>query len=311
MTESAAVPCRLFGVPAPAAPTVLLLRRGPNAWTQLIQWQTDTDTFIDGQWLRGHLYTRRCSLSPDGTLFAYFVSKYGPRYLHSESTETWTAISRPPYFTALALWPKGDAWNGGAVFQDNRTLLLNHPQGGKPLIAPAEHLRVIEGQKLPWFGHGEDASIHPIIVQQQGWRRVETSPYAESAAEIHAQLPVLPKRRRRGRYLLQAARIWQKALADGRFVLQQANYGADFNQTGDFYIARWKLIDRTTRQAQEIAQADWADWDQQGRLLFTRAGQVWACWPQRYPEDERSLLDLNDRRPDPQPSPAWASEWPS
>ena len=234
MADSAPVPCRLFGVPAPAVPTVLLLRRGPKAWAQLIQWQTGTDTFIDGQWLRGHIYTRRCSLSPDGQLFAYFVSKYG---VHSEATETWTAISRPPYFTALALWPKGDAWNGGGVFQDNRTLLLNHPEGGKPLVAPPDHLRVVEGRKNPWFTHGEDASIHPTILQQQGWRRVETSPYAESAEEVRAGLPVLPKRRRKSRYLLPAARIWQKTLPGDRFVLQQANYGADFNRIGDFIFS--------------------------------------------------------------------------
>src|ERR1051326_7325939 len=157
MAESPASPCRIFGVPPSAAPLVSLLRRGPTRWVQLVQWQTDSDTFIDGQWLHGHIYDRRCSLSPDGQLFAYFVSKYG---LRSPTTETWTAISRPPYFTALALWPKGDAWNGGGVFQDNRTLLLNHPNDSKPLVTPAKHLRVVAGLDLPWFTHGEDRSIH-------------------------------------------------------------------------------------------------------------------------------------------------------
>src|ERR1051326_5649273 len=153
MTNTPAIPARIFGVSAPDAPIVLLLRRGPTRWVQLVQWQTESDTFTDGQWFHGHLYERRCSLSPDGQLFAYFVSKYGKTRYESPSTETWTAISRPPYFTALALWPKGDAWNGGGVFQDNRTLLLNHPAGGAPMIAPADHLRVVEGTAIPWFGH--------------------------------------------------------------------------------------------------------------------------------------------------------------
>ncbi len=311
MVNTPPVPCRLFGVLAPAAPMVLLLRRGPKAWAQLIQWQTDTDTFINGQWLRGHIYTRRCSLSPDGTLFAYFVSKYGTRMRESESSETWTAISRPPYFTALALWPKGDAWNGGAVFQDNRTLLLNHSEGGKPLVDPAEHLRVVAGWEVPWFAMGEDYPIHEAILQQQGWRSVETSAYAESVDEVSAQLPVLSKRRRRSRYLMSRAFIWQKPIPGGRFVLQQADYGADFTRLGDFHILRWKLIDNTTKQAQEIEQAEWADLDRQGRLIFTRAGQVWACLPQHFPHGTICLLDLNERRPAPKPSPLWASEWPS
>jgi hypothetical protein len=57
---------------------------------------------------------------PDGKFFAYFVSKYR---MDSETTETWTAVSRSPCITALMLWPKGDAWNGGGVFQDSRMLL--------------------------------------------------------------------------------------------------------------------------------------------------------------------------------------------
>ena len=94
-------------------------------------------------------------------------------------------------------------------------------------------------------------------------------------------------------------------------MLQQASYGADFSQMGDFHLIHWKLIDPTQQQAWNIEHAEWADWDRQVRLIFTRAGQVWACRPEHYPQEAISLLDLNARRPDPKDSPEWANQWPA
>jgi hypothetical protein len=57
-----------------------------------------------GQWFKGRIYERRCDLAPSGEKLIYFAAKYrSPLY-------TWTAVSRPPFLTALLLWPKGDAW---------------------------------------------------------------------------------------------------------------------------------------------------------------------------------------------------------
>jgi len=47
-------------------------------------------------------------LSPDGQLFLYAARKAEtPERRASDYTHKWTAISKPPYFTALALWPTG------------------------------------------------------------------------------------------------------------------------------------------------------------------------------------------------------------
>jgi hypothetical protein len=37
------------------------------------------------------------------------------------------ALSRAPYFTALALGSMADTWFGGGLFVDDRTIRLNHP----------------------------------------------------------------------------------------------------------------------------------------------------------------------------------------
>src|SRR5688572_31305259 len=48
------------------------------------------------------------SLSPDGEHLIYFAANYAEHH----PLQTWTAVSRPPYFTALALRQKGNAWGG-------------------------------------------------------------------------------------------------------------------------------------------------------------------------------------------------------
>src|SRR5437763_3411149 len=98
----------------------VVFRRGPSKSVLLIGWNTSNDTFEQGQWLKGRIYERRCDLSPDGSLLLYFAANYRkPLY-------SWSAISRPPFLTALLLWPKGDGWGGGGHFLSQRRIALNH-----------------------------------------------------------------------------------------------------------------------------------------------------------------------------------------
>ena len=120
---SAAHPCRLFVFLARDAPLGLVLRRGPSDWFRLSLWHTDTDRFEHGQWMAGRVYERRSDLAPDGSLFVSFVRRSGglpssdPADTGSAqppAADSWVAISRPPYFTALALWFVGGTyWVGG------------------------------------------------------------------------------------------------------------------------------------------------------------------------------------------------------
>jgi len=103
---------RLHVILARDASIAVILRRGPSSWVRVILWHTDTDKFENGQWLKGRIYGERCALSPDGSLFVYFASQQHKR--QADYRGTWTAISKPPYLTALALWPKailGRRWH--------------------------------------------------------------------------------------------------------------------------------------------------------------------------------------------------------
>jgi hypothetical protein len=120
------VPPRIHIEFASESPKAVILRRGPTRWVQLLLWDTSSDAIEPGSWFHGRIYENGCSISPDGKLFAYFASKY-----HGEKTRgvdyAWTAVSKPPWLTAIALWPQADTWGGRATFVDNKTLIIDCP----------------------------------------------------------------------------------------------------------------------------------------------------------------------------------------
>ena len=94
------IQARIFILLATGAPVGVVIRRGPSTQVLLIKWDLERDTFEHGQWLKARVYERRCDLSPDGNLLLYFASD------QRRAMSSWTAVSCPPYFTALALCPK-------------------------------------------------------------------------------------------------------------------------------------------------------------------------------------------------------------
>jgi hypothetical protein len=147
----------------------VLLQRGPTQWVRLIRWDTSDDRFESGPWFHGRIYERRCDLSPNGELFVYLASKRNWRPRADEYTDTWTALSRPPQLKAIALWPKGHAWDGGGWFKTDAELRLN--ECGAPPTHPdhpiPRKLRVIGNPR----GRGEDLPIYHDILLSKGWER--------------------------------------------------------------------------------------------------------------------------------------------
>jgi len=48
---------------------------------------------------------------------------------------TWTAVSVPPYFTALAIWPAYGHWTGGGVFHSEEQIFLHETYAGDGMKA--------------------------------------------------------------------------------------------------------------------------------------------------------------------------------
>lgn len=287
-------PCRAFGILARDAPLAVILRRGPSDWAQLIRWQTSSDHLEYGQWMKGRIYERRCDLSPDGNLFLYFARKKNQKTINDEDyTYAWTAISRPPYFTALALWPKGNSWNGGGVFDDNTTIRLNHnPErmASHPNHQP-QGLTII-----PDFeGKGEDSSIYPKLLNSHGWELIQDADsWDEETFSIYK--PNQPV-------------IWRKTIPRfGLSLLMHLN-GSNKNQFGDDLILHYVVIDEHTNDSYPIENATWADWDQQGRLVYISRGLLLGQQIRPELNTARVIADLNAQAPSSVITPDWARKW--
>lgn len=111
MTSEAAT--RIHCVVARDVRTAVVFRRGPTKKVRMLLWDLARDVITGGQWLAGRIYDSRCDISPDGKLVVYFAGKFKTKIA------TFTAVSRPPYFTALALWPMGAP--GAAAASSKRT----------------------------------------------------------------------------------------------------------------------------------------------------------------------------------------------
>jgi hypothetical protein len=256
---------RLYVLLARAAPRAVIFRRGPSKSVLMIAWDTEHDTFTEGQWLRGRLYERRCDLSPGGSLLVYFAAKYKrhiSRLDHPDSFPTWTAVSRPPYFTALTLWPHGDAWNGGGLFADERTLLLNHGSRVPPCAAgfkpPPPSVLAVQPLGGP---RGEDDTVqHPRLLRD-GWRMVDLGRTTHTPDGDP-------------RFVIDPPRTYVRPSPRGKLLLHRIVHGLG-RVNGPWYDEELVLEDPGRRRRTTIEGAEWADWDRGGDLLFAREGKLY------------------------------------
>lgn len=67
-------------------------------------------------------------LKPGRKVPRYLQGSLGPRRGAAQPvTGTWTAVSTPPYFSALAIWPAFGHWTGGGAFLSERDLCIYEP----------------------------------------------------------------------------------------------------------------------------------------------------------------------------------------
>ena len=290
-----ALPCRLYVILARKAPLGVIFRRGPSKRVQVIKWDTANDIFERGQWLKGRIYERRCDLSPNGRLMVYFATKYSHRRPVDESG--WTAVSKPPYLTALTLWFKGDTWFGGGVFDSDNELVLNDgrmnlkqgPQvAGSPLTIEylsrryrmfEEHMEVSRLLRDGW------------IMRQDlvgSWNEDLVGSWDE---EGHSG------------YTTESPRILDRESQKLRLVRTDwlSGYKRSF---------RFEIRTDSGNIHLDLEGANWADWDHAGRLVFTREGKLFAAVRDSagaIPVSE--LADLNPNVFTEIEAPAWAKEW--
>lgn len=267
----------------------VIFRRGPSRHVQMIKWGRDNDTFEEGQWFKGRIYERRCDLSPDGTFLIYFAATY------KEPLLSWTAISKTPYFTALALWPKGDGWNGGGYFLGPMQIHLDHPisesTAHPDLKAGAQRFRVSSHAK--W--RGEDAPVWTETRIRDHWRMVEPGSWNDyNKVKGFAWAAKTPE-------------TWERSHARQPLRLRMEIH-AIHQQDGPWYLCRYFVRAQDDRISNELGFADWAEWDTNGDLLFACGGRLFrqsftdGSWRQA-----KVLADFTANKFRNVPPPEWAT----
>jgi hypothetical protein len=284
-------PPRLSLLQARDADVAVIFRRGPSKWVEVIRWNTGQDSFERGHWFHGRIYERRADLSPDGEHLIYFVSKFSGRIDDDDYTYAWTAVSRPPWLTALALWPKGNCWSGGGQFLGNRRILLNHrPEeaASHPRHKPPKGIRVDPDPNAS----GEDDPLYSARLTRDGWSVTQAWDCRRPTSWREGFTTVTPEWRDRPHPNGQLTMRMERSLSGYR------------------YHERFGIPGAHGAGAPDLSGVDWADWDRSGRLVFLRDGRVWAAGISGGAIDQPTqLIDLTNDRPVTAESPASARTW--
>lgn len=313
-------PCRLSVYLARDASIAAILRRGPSKWVQLIRWNTRDDTFVYGQWFKGVIYPHYSDLSPDGTKFIYCARKENGRPVKTAKVgNCWTAISKPPFLTALALWSCYGAWTYGGLFISNSHLMLNQgsfPDSKPRLKTTKGHLPTDIQVEAGGFLSDQQMSSHRLhlngweLIQdwqgefiegdlQKAYREIESS---SASPDITGNSNLLGLKAN-ARYVTHAPGIYEKQSLRSKGVLQLTATRKRF-----VWVFAYGL--RTSANEVELQRASWADWDQQGRLVFAHGGKLFARHVHVGGVDEPvELADFNECIPTPMEAPDWAKVW--
>lgn len=256
---------RLDVLIARMTPRAVVLRRGPTRHWRMLAWNLKDDTIEPGQWVKAKIYSRRCDLSPDGEYLAYFAARFsGPLY-------SWTAISRPPYFTALALWPKDDAWGGGALFDTSLRLSLNHTSAHSTLKDGYTLQRDMRVAPLgPHSGGGEDYPFFARRMTRDGWI-FDSLERASNAWQPHGS---------RFSLILGPPHVRKKPLGPPRHKEKLSGHlrvvtHAMFEKQGRHYGETADIIDADGAVIRDLGRIEWADIDHNGDVLYAIEGRLY------------------------------------
>jgi hypothetical protein len=260
------------------APVGVVLRRGPAAWARLSLWHTDTDLFEHGQWLRGRVFERRCDVSADGSLFVAFIRTNAARLRPDQRADTWIAISRPPYFTALALWWVGGTYCTGGLFPERRSVWVGWNDGPDQGSLPSWLERSSTIPHVDSTNNWTDRTVLHNRLLRDGWQ-----PRVEPARET-----------------------WEHRSPHEPLTLVFRELGWNPRATGGPHQVEYAL--RTQNGVvEDLPDVTWADWDQRGRLIIVQHGRL-LHWRSR--EDWRALADFTSQTPESLAAPSWALHWP-
>ena len=245
----------------------VIFRRGPSRRVRMLKWNLRNDKIEPGQWIEAGVHVARCDISPNGELVACFVAS------HRRRPGTWTAISRPPLFTALAVWPKGDSWGGGGLFVSDHHFLLEHDER---IHYGVDQFQLMADFTLPrrfrvqsYVGNAPvpECDIEQCRMVLSGWRFVQRAVWGRATSPIMERgLP------------FERPEIMARALdraKSPRFELRRFVDGyAPGRAQGNSRIMRAEIHDLTNATDRDLGRVDWVDVDHAGDVLWSARGKL-------------------------------------
>ena len=214
------------------------------------------------------MYERRSDLSPDGKYLIYFAMN--GRW-QSEAKGSWTAISKAPYLKAIAMFPKGDCWNGGGLFTDKAIYWLNDGCGHSEMRNTHELSRNLKFQPSVSFG-GECPGVYYPRLMRDGWEYIERRSVAK----------------------WQDIDVFEKPLRDGWFLRKFAHGEVGAPPGKGCYWDEHELFRPLSDKLIKCPAWEWADTDR-NRLVWSAGGKLYAGrLRSKGIVDERELFNFND-----------------
>ncbi len=237
--------CRLFVLIARQARVAAIFRHSAKNLTRLIRWDLQTDSFQPGQWFKGTIFDRFADLSPEGDFLVYYARKPGQQL----TIPAWTAVSRPPYFTALAMWPQARVDAGGGLFDAERTIRLNHRADDMALAKGFKLRKGMVVTRRAWDASAGQDLYHERLMRD-GWT------LTDPALRYDFRNTVSP--------------LYEKRSAAGVVVMMQTKRQG--GPPGNRDQADYDVVLPDDSVWLRLSGTDWVDWDQNGDLLTSQKG---------------------------------------
>ncbi len=284
-TKSTAPPCILYAILARESDWAVIFRSGPKRRVQLIRWNTKTDKFDHGQWLKHKVLERQADLSPSGDKLICLSTYYrkADRELDRQLGPL-LIVSRPPYFTAAAKINVSESQDSG-YFQSDKLILI--PQTACTAFPPSSKSKNVT--QFDFMPHGKTFSEIDAL-KLAGWHLKFLN------KQIRFRFPL----------------VAHKAFLDhSNYQLQMEALSKQPNTNH----RRYTLINSETGEEAILGDFSWADIDKNNDLLFAKEGQLFRLkphWSATAPFDlaqAKLLYDFGPSHFTAMEAPSWATEW--
>jgi hypothetical protein len=280
-------PPRLHVIPARAAPVAAVFARGPSRWFRVLRWDLAAGVVEPGAWMHATIYPRRCAVSPDGSLLCSFILASRP-----PPWDSYYAVSKLPWLTALAAWRVGSTYAPPCQFHDDGALAL----GFSPDTPPDQGSYPLPRRELTPYPE-IDANVGAVSnvagELRRGWR-VAAADQAAAAIAVapapHAELVIERERPGGGARLL------------------MVHAGHDFRQHSVEGVEAHYALEEGG-QLRLLDDVGWADWDATGWLI---AATTDGALELREPGPSGWTTGWRHEvagAPEPRPAPDWARRW--